>query len=64
MAFVEQKLCPVCETVTHHCNGKCSNCTDRKNRERLHAWRAMSYDDRLEDLRKRVESIEAGPPRY
>lgn len=64
MAFVETKDCPVCETPTTHTNGMCNDCVARKHREKLHAWKIMSYDDRLEDLRKRVESLEQGEPRY
>lgn len=64
MAFVETKDCPVCEAPTSHTNGKCNICEDRKRRAKLHAWKLMSYDGRLDDLRKRVEALEAGPTRY
>lgn len=64
MAFVEHKECRVCQQVTRHCNGKCSDCESRKRREELNKWQSMSYDERLDDLRKRVESLEAGPLRF
>jgi len=54
MALVEHKACPVCQQVQQFVNGKCTACEARKYREELHAWNSMSYDDRLNDLRKRV----------
>lgn len=64
MAYVEQKECKVCQKITYHTNGKCNDCKHRGYLKKVHKWDAMSYDDRLTDLRKRMEELEAGPPRY
>lgn len=62
--FLEHKECPVCQKDTAHHNGACSECAERRNREYLHKWNCMSYDDRLKDLRERVERLERGEPTY
>lgn len=64
MALIENKDCPVCESEQQFINGKCVACDSRKRRADLHKWNSMSYDARLTDLRKRMETLEAGPPRY
>ena len=64
MAYIETKSCPVCQEVRRFTNGVCNECRHRRKREELHKWNSMSYDARLDDLRKRVEKLEQGPPTY
>lgn len=63
--FLEQnKYCYVCEGNHDFHNDQCTECASRARREYLNKWQSMSYDDRLDNLRKRVEELERGPAVY
>ena len=64
MAFVEIKHCDRCEKVTHHVNRKCTDCSEREYREKTAAWNALTTDEKLQDMRRRIEKLEQGPMRY
>jgi hypothetical protein len=64
MAFVRDEHCYKCEQVTIHTNGKCNKCSEREYRQETAAWNAQSTDDKIQDLRRRVERLEHGPARY
>lgn len=64
MAFINDSYCCRCERVTSHINGGCSICNERNERERIGKWNALTIDEKLSDLRKRVESLEQGPMRF
>ena len=64
MAFVNFKYCSKCEIETNHTNDKCDTCRDRARRERTAAWNALTTDEKLQDLRRRVEGLERGPMRF
>ena len=61
MAFIRVEYCRVCETTTQHVNGGCSECKERIYKEKVAAWNALTVDERLQDLRRRMEKLEAGP---
>ena len=61
MAFINDSYCPHCERVTQHVNMGCVVCNERKERERIATWNALTTDEKLSDLRKRVEGLERGP---
>jgi hypothetical protein len=58
MAFISNDYCKDCETITQHINGVCSKCYERKEKVRIFEWNSMTVDERLIDLRKRVENLE------
>jgi hypothetical protein len=60
MAFIDAKYCSRCEIVTFHTNGECSPCKKRYNDERIAQWDSLTVDERLADLRERVEKLEHG----
>lgn len=64
MAFIENKYCPRCERCEVFCNGKCNFCKNREYIQETAAWNALSADEKLQDLRKRIEKLEQGPLRY
>ena len=64
MAFIQMKYCSRCEKETQHCNGVCPVCSERSERERIALWNALTVDEKLSDLRKRVEKLERGPTLY
>ena len=60
MALIDAKYCPQCEIVTSHINGECSPCKKRFNDIRIAQWDALSVDERLTNLRERMEKLERG----
>lgn len=64
MAFISVNYCAACEKEISHTNGACSICRERGERERIAAWNALTTEEKLQDLRKRVEKLEHGPIRF
>jgi acyl-CoA reductase-like NAD-dependent aldehyde dehydrogenase len=64
MAYVSDDECRVCERVTQHVNRECVECRARKYRQATAAWNALTVEERLQDLRRRVEALEARPLTY
>ena len=65
MAYLEQnKYCYVCEKTSNHVNGKCPHCEEKKERERIAVWNALTVEEKLQNLRRRVEELERGEPMY
>lgn len=64
MAFIRDEYCHRCERETQHCNNKCTVCREREYRERTAAWNAQTTDEKLQDIRKRLEALERGPALY
>ena len=64
MAYINEAHCRTCKKTTTHQNGNCCICQFAKLQERIAKWNAQTTDDKLQDLRRRVETLEAGPPRY
>lgn len=64
MAFIDAKYCSRCEIVTSHVNGECFSCKKRFNDVRIAQWDALTVDERLTDLRERLEKLEHGPTIY
>jgi ribosomal protein L37E len=64
MALVRDEYCRKCEQITTHTNTKCNVCAEREYRERTAEWNAKTTDEKIQDLRKRMERLEQGPPRY
>jgi predicted amidophosphoribosyltransferase len=64
MAMIRVEYCQKCQEETSHCNGRCGACWDREERQRIAAWRALTTDEKLDDLRERIEVLERGPARF
>jgi hypothetical protein len=64
MAYISTEYCRKCETETNHINRKCFNCSAREERERIALWNAKTTDEKLQDLRIRMEKMERGEIRY
>lgn len=58
MAHVEFKYCEKCVETTNHVNGKCALCSDREYRQKIAAWKALTTEEKLLDLMKRIERLE------
>ena len=63
MAYLNTEYCHRCERDTPHINGECGPCSERESREKIAAWNALTTEEKLIDLRKRVEHLEHGPAR-
>lgn len=64
MAFIRMEYCNSCEKETQHCNGVCPTCYEKSERIRIAKWNDLMADEKLVDLRKRIEKLERGPAMY
>jgi predicted ATP-dependent serine protease len=64
MAYITTQYCNKCEKELNFYNGKCPNCTERKRREEIAAWQALTVEEKLLDIHKRLLKLEAGPQTY
>jgi len=64
MVQILDKWCIRCGKDTLFANGKCVKCTEALKRAKIAAWNELTVDQRLNDLRDRVEKLEAGPPTF
>jgi len=64
MARISRKHCAVCDSDQTFVNGRCGACKKKKTGEEEEKWSAMSVDDRLLDLHRRVKQLEQGPRRF
>jgi predicted amidophosphoribosyltransferase len=60
MARFDFKHCNVCNEKTNHTNGKCDACWKTKEDKRIKDWEAMSVDEKLTNMRERMERMERG----
>lgn len=58
MAFVQQKYCNHCDCVRSFINHVCPQCEERKRRIEIAAWQALTFDEKLLDIHKRLLKLE------
>ena len=56
--YLSTEYCSKCDADTDHHDGKCSDCFNREEKERIAKWNAMTVDERLTSLRERLEELE------
>jgi hypothetical protein len=64
MALIQIKYCRECATTEPHTNGVCNRCRDREERRRIALWNCQTDEDKMQDLRRRVEALEKGPTKW
>lgn len=64
MAFVRYQFCDKCAKETRHTNLHCNDCFSRENRNKIVTWEAQTIEEKLTDLRKRIEKLEQAPIKY
>lgn len=64
MALIQHRYCDRCESHQSIVNGYCAGCKQRKYIQDTAAWSALTQDEKLQDLRRRIEKLEQGPPTY
>ena len=62
MVCIREMKCLICQRRTTHYNGKCGICRDREEAMEQARWSHMTVEARLQELKTRVERLEAGPP--
>jgi len=60
MALATSKYCPKCGDETVHINMLCARCEDRFMREEQARWEALSTEEKIQDLIRRIEKLERG----
>ena len=64
MVMIKEMYCDRCEKKTLHNFMMCRECEQRACREKVAKWNALTVDERLKDIRKRLEKLEERPARY
>ena len=64
MALIRDQFCHICNKLTEHVNSYCAVCMREDKRKRIDKWNAMTVDERLNDLRERVENLERSSAIY
>lgn len=64
MTRISSSYCAACGEQKTFVNGKCGACKKKKAEEEERRWSALSVDDRLLDLHRRMKALESGPTRY
>lgn len=64
MAYISQEYCNFCEQETQFINRKCIACACREVRQETAAWQALTVEEKLLDIHKRLRKLEAKPATY
>jgi len=64
MAHISYEICNTCNSTTQHVNNKCCECLVKENKKRIHEWKSLSIEDKLENINKRLKKLERGETRY
>lgn len=56
--YIDEQECRKCKKITIHHNDVCANCAGIAKQERIDKWNAMTIDEKLNDLKERVEKLE------
>lgn len=64
MALVQDHYCATCKETTQHINNECVVCMGEEKRLKELAWSKKTADEKIEDLRKRIEALEQKPAKY
>jgi hypothetical protein len=58
MAYIYANHCPVCKQTTEHRNSVCVVCSRRTEEEENKRWNALTLEQRIEELRAKIDLIE------
>lgn len=64
MAYLSRQYCSKCEKEVDLINGKCVACACREVRQETAAWQALTIEEKLLDIHKRLRILEAKPQTY
>ena len=63
MVMARHEWCTICDAQTMHHSGECTACAERIRREERAVWLALTPDEKIERLLKRIEDLERSPIR-
>ena len=58
MAYISREYCNDCEQEVDMINHRCVTCAVRKTRQETAAWQALTIEEKLLDIHKRLLKIE------
>ena len=58
MAYMRIEYCLRCQKETEHWDNDCSECVKKEQKEATANWNALPIEEKLQDLRKRIEELE------
>lgn len=58
MAYVSREYCDECEQEVNMINRRCPECSTRQKRREMAAWQALTIDEKLLDIHKRLLRLE------
>ena len=61
MVMASVGWCATCDSDTVHHGMRCTVCAERNRRQERAAWLALTADEKIEQLLKRVEVLERRP---
>lgn len=64
MAYISREYCNKCEKEVQMVNHRCPTCAVRESRQEMAAWQALTVEEKLLDIHKRLLKLEAGPQTY
>ena len=64
MAYLHTEYCKECDCTRTFINNRCPQCGERKQRMEMAAWQALTVEEKLLDIHKRLLKLEAGPQTY
>lgn len=64
MAYIARRYCSGCEQEVDTINGKCVTCAVRKTRQEMAAWQALTIEEKLLDIHKRLLQLENKNNKY
>ena len=61
MVMAQHTWCNQCDGDTLHHDGHCTVCVEKERRVRRATWLALTPDEKIEELVKRIERLEQMP---
>jgi predicted amidophosphoribosyltransferase len=58
MAFIRDEFCYKCNKTSSHVNGRCSDCFEKSEKERIKQWESQTLEEKLTNIRERLETLE------
>lgn len=58
MAYISREYCNECEQEVDMRNGRCPECSTRQKRQDVAVWQALTIEEKLLDIHKRLLRME------
>lgn len=62
--LIRREYCYKCVKEVDFHNGQCPDCVDRLHREKMAAWQALTIEEKLLDIHKRLLKLETETRTY